>query len=106
MKNNVGENTFTFPNGNCFDVYKVNVFRVTSQRGNEIIHKCEGEEYFYVDENGTNRMATSDVTYTKRANNSFSGCDSLVNVLFFTILDETTISICQGGSYRWYREWL
>ena len=105
-ENNVGENTFTFPNGNCFDVYKVNVFRVTLQRGNEIIHKCEGEEYFYVDENGTNRMATSDVTYTKRANNSFSGCDSLVNVSVVfhdTILDETTISICQGGSYRWYR---
>lgn len=105
-ESNVGENTYTFPNGNCFDVYNINIMKVTSARGSEVINKCNGDEYFYVDENGTNLLATSDVVYTKRANNSFSGCDSLVNVSVVfhdTILDETTISICQGGSYRWYR---
>ena len=105
-ESNVGENTYTFPNGNCFDVYNINILKVTSERGNEIIHKCDGDEFFYVDENGTNRLATSDVVYTKRANNSFSGCDSLVNVSVIfhdTAFYETNQTICEGSSYRWYR---
>ena len=105
-QNNVGENVFTFPNGNCFDVYNVNILMVDSQRGNETIHKCEGEEHYYTDENGTNRLATSNVTYTKRADNSFSGCDSLVNVSVVfhdTLFYETNQTICAGNNYRWYR---
>lgn len=105
-QSNVGETVFTFPNGNCFDVYNVNILMVDSQRGNETIHKCEGEEHYYTDENGTNRLATSNVTYTKRADNSFSGCDSLVNVSVVfhdTLFYETNQTICAGNNYRWYR---
>ena len=105
-ESDVGENTYTFPNGNCYDVYNINIQKVTSERGDEVIHKCAGDEYFYVDENGTNRLATSNVVYTKRANNSFSGCDSLVNVSVVfhdTVFNETTITLCEGNSYRWYR---
>ncbi len=105
-ESDVGENTYTFPNGNCYDVYNINIQKVTSERGSEVIHKCDGDEYFYVDENGTNRLATSNVVYTKRANNSFSGCDSLVNVSVVfhdTVFNETTIALCEGNSYRWYR---
>ncbi|MEE0900284.1 MAG: gliding motility-associated C-terminal domain-containing protein [Bacteroidales bacterium] len=105
-ENSVGVNTYSFPNGNCSDIYKITVNLVTSQRGNETIHKCQGEEYFYVDENGTNRLTTTNVTYTKRANNSFSGCDSLVNVnvIFHdTVYNETNQAICEGSNYRWYR---
>ena len=103
---NIGENTFSFPNGNCLDVYNVNILMVASQRGSETIYKCKGDEYFYVDENGTNRLATSNITYTKRASNSFSGCDSLVNVSVVfrdTVFNETTQTLCEGNSYRWYR---
>jgi gliding motility-associated-like protein len=103
-ESDTGMHTFEFPSGNCEDIYEVYIVSVVSNVGNEIIHKCVGQEHFYVDGNGTNRLTTTDVSYTKRASSSYTGCDSLVNVsvifhdTMFSMLDT---AICEGERYLW-----
>ena len=99
-----GTYTFRFPQGNCYDIYVIKVIDVNNDRGTEVVNKCKGEIYRYVD-NGIPRTARSDTDYTKSVPR-IGGCDSLVNVsvrFFDTIYNVVNRSICQGGSYTWSR---
>lgn len=101
-----GTHTYSYVDGNCYDIYDVKVCLDTTQNGRDTIHKCFGQEHFYIDENGINRLATSNVEYVKRAGFSQSGCDSLANVSVIfhdTILNVANETICAGNSYRWFR---
>ena len=99
-----GTYTFRFPQGNCYDIYVIKVIDVNNDRGTEVVNKCKGEIYRYVD-NGIPRTARSDTAYIKSVPR-IGGCDSLVNVsvrFFDTIYNVVNGSICQGGSYTWSR---
>ena len=100
-----GTYTFRFPVVNCYDVYVVKVIDVDNDRGTEIVNKCKGETYRYVDSEGNTRAARSNTDYTKSVPR-IGGCDSLVDVsvrFFDTIYNVVNGSICQGGSYTWSR---
>ena len=100
-----GTYTFRFPVANCYDVYVVKVIDVDNDRGTEIVNKCKGETYRYVDCEGNTRAARSNTDYTKSVPR-IGGCDSLVDVsvrFFDTIYNVVNGSICQGGSYTWSR---
>ena len=99
-----GTYTFRFPQGNCYDIYVIKVIDVNNDRGTEVVNKCKGEIYRYVD-NGIPRTARSDTAYIKSVPR-IGGCDSLVNVsvrFFDTIYNVVNKSICQGDSYIWSR---